>query len=240
MDTARRPSQGPCWGVVELFTRTVDVLTADLTTVEIDESILSVGELGRALEYAMTPAFRPYLSAHTWLRHRLSEYLDCPPDQIEFDADERFGIVAPDTDLSIDLSYANGIVALAIGFRMAVGVNVEAAHTDPVDTDLVRRVLTKPEANAVFSAPDLRKEFLRLWSRKQALARALGRDPEDKPKSLRVMGLSPVKWDGLEVVDVNLGERVVAAVAVPQSCSIELTALVDVEAPVTAEVALAV
>ena len=54
------------------------------------------------------------------------------------------------------------------------------------------------------------------------------------------MGLSPVKWDGLEVVDVNLGERVVAAVAVPQSCSIELTALVDVEAPVTAEVALAV
>lgn len=234
--TAAEP--GPVLGVVKLFTRTVDVLTTDLTTVEIDESILSVGELGRALEYAMTPGLRPYLAARTWLRQRLAEYLDCSSEEIEFDANGR--ISAPDTDLSFDLSDANGIVALAVGFRMAVGVNVEAIDSDPVDTDMVRRVLTRPEANTVLSSHDMRKEFSKLWSRKQALARALGRDPEEEPKKLSVLGLSPAKWDGFEVVDVNLGGGVAAAVAVPQGCSIAVTALLDVEAPATAEVAVAV
>jgi 4'-phosphopantetheinyl transferase len=165
------------------------VLTADLTTVEIDESILSVGELGCALEFAMTSKLRPYLAAHTWLRQRLGEYLDCPADEIEFAPGGQLRILSPDTDLSFDLSYADGIVALAVGFRIPVGVNVEAVAPDPVDTDTVRRVLTRPEANAVFASNDMRKEFSKLWSRKQALASAMERDLDDEAKSMSVLGL---------------------------------------------------
>ena len=227
-------------GVVGLFSRTVDVLTADLSTVEIDESILSVGELGRALEYSMTADLRPYLAAHTWLRQRLAEYLDCSPEEVELDSNEQLRIVSPETDLSFDLSYAEGIVALAVGFRIAVGVNVDADNDEPVDTDKVHRVLTRPESNVVFSSPDMRKEFLKLWSRKQALARAMGRDPEDEPKTMSVMGISPVEWEGFEVIDVNLGDGVAAAVAVPKGCSIAVTALVDVEEKPAVQVAVAV
>jgi phosphopantetheinyl transferase len=223
-----------------LFTRTVDVLTTDLTTVEIDESILSVGELGRALEYSMTPRLRPYLAARTWLRQRLAEYIDCSSEEIEFEPDGPLRISAPNTGLTFDLSYANGIVALAVGFRVAVGVHVEAVDAEPVDTDMVRRVLTRPEADSVFSSPDMRREFSKLWTRKQALARALGRDPEEEPKRLSVLGLSPAKWDGFEVVDVNLGGSVAAAVAVPQGCSIAVTALLDLEQKPAAQVAVAV
>ncbi len=240
--TVRSSNQGQCLGVVELFTRTVDVLTADLTTVEIDESILSVAELGRALEFAMTPELRPYLAAHTWLRQRLAEYLDCPLEDIELEigAQGRLGIASPATDLALDLSYGDGIVALAVGFRTHVGINIEVVADTKVDTDMVQRVLTRPEANTVFSAPDMRSEFLKLWGRKKALARAMGRDPEDEPKTLSVMGLSPVKWDGFAVIDVKLGDGVVAAVAVPKGCSIALTALVDVDEKSAAQVAVAV
>jgi hypothetical protein len=42
------------------------------------------------------------------------------------------------------------------------------------------------------------------------------------------------------VVDVNLGSAVAAAVAVPEGCSIAVTALVDVAEKVSAEVAVAV
>jgi phosphopantetheinyl transferase len=223
-----------------MFTRTVDVLTADLTTVKIDESILSVGELGRALEYSMTSELRPYLAARTWLRQRLGEYLDCTVDEIELDGDGQLRITAPDTDLTFDLSYADGIVALAVGFRMAVGVSVAAVGGEQLDTEMARRMLTRPEANTVFSSPDMRREFSKLWSRKQALARALGQDPEEEPKKLSVLGLSPVKWDGFEVVDVNLGDGVAAAVAVPQGCSLAVTALLDLEQKPAAQVAVAV
>jgi phosphopantetheinyl transferase len=223
-----------------MFTRTVDVLTADLTTVEIDESILSVGELGRALEYSMTSELRPFLAAQTWLRQRLGEYLDCAVDEIELDCGGQLRITAPETDLTFDLAYADGIVALAVGFRMAVGVSVAAVGGEQLDTEMARRMLTRPEANTVFSSPDMRKEFSKLWSRKQALARALGQDPEEEPKKLSVLGLSPVKWDGFEVVDVNLGDGVAAAVAVPQGCSLAVTALVDVEEKPASQVAVAV
>lgn len=224
-------------GVVGLFTRTVDVLTADLNSVEIDESLLSVTELGRALEYAMTPDLRPYLAAQTWVRRRLSEYLDCSPDEIELRCDEsgRTRVVWPETELTFDLSYSGAIIALAVGFRVSVGVAVEALDEAKVDTEKVRRVLNRPEADSVFSSPDLRKEFLRLWSRKQAITSAIGTDPSDR----NVLGLSPVVLNGFEITDINLGEGIKAAVAVPEGCTLQIT-LVDLGARSNAKLAVAV
>ena len=223
--------------MVELFTRTVDVLTADLTTVEIDEGLLSVAELGRALQCAISPDLRPYLAAQTWLRHRLSEYLDCPADEIELRSEEsgQVHVVNPETELAFALSYADGIVALAVGFRVPGGVAVEAVDGIEVDTEQVRSVLNRPEADAVFSSPDLRKEFLRLWSRKQALACALGADPGDR----NVLGLSPVTLDGWKITDINLAEEIGAAVAVPEGCSLQV-ALVDLDEKRTSRFAVAV
>ena len=220
-----------------MFTRTVDVLTADLTTVEVDESILSARELGRALEYAMTSDLRPYLAARTWLRHRLAEYLECPAEEIEFAAEGSGSsrVVAPATDLTFDLSFAGDMVVLAIGFRVPVGVAVESSGGSPIRPEQVRHVLIRPEADAVFASPDLRREFLRLWSRRQALASALGGDVGDR----NVMGLSPVVVDGFELTDVNLGDGMHAAVAVREGCSLQVT-LVDVAAESAPKVAVAV
>ena len=131
-------------------------------------------------------------------------------------------------------------MVLAVGFRIGVGIKLEVLADTAVDDELMRRVLTRPEAGAVSAAPDRRAEFFKLWSRKQALARALGRDPADEPKTLSVLGLPPVAWDEVEVIDVNLGDRVAAAVAVPRGCSIELTALVDVEERSTGRVPVVV
>ncbi|MDJ0924486.1 MAG: 4'-phosphopantetheinyl transferase superfamily protein [Acidimicrobiia bacterium] len=215
-----------------MFSRSVDVMTVDLTTIEVDEDLLSVAELGRALGIASPAALRQYLAAHTWLRLRLADYLDYPAADIRF----RQGIhgkpeiVTPETDLAFNLSYSGGRAVLASGFRMAVGVDIEKTEGAKVNPDMLHRVLTPPEAYSVQEAPDMVREFLRLWVRKEALAKATGWGVDQDPSSTSVLGVSPVSRDGFDLTDINLGEGYVAAAAVPVGCSIDLMTLVEVAA----------
>jgi len=208
-----------------MFSRSVDVLVADLADVQVDEDLLSVAELGRALGIASPAALRQYLAAHTWLRQRLSEYLEHPAAEIEFGEDEhgKPAIVVPDTGLSFNLSYSGGLAVLAIGFRVAVGVDIETLEGAKVNPEMVHRVLSRPEADTVFASSDMLKEFYKLWVRKEAMAKAVGGDRE--MTATNVLGVSPVSRGGFDITDVNLGEGFMAAVTVPEGCSIELTML---------------
>lgn len=215
-----------------MFSQSVDVLVVDLETIEINEDLLSVAELGRALRMARTEMLREYLASRCWLRRSLAEYLDHPPHEIEFVTDEKAkpSIATPHTDLSFSLSYSGGMAVLATGFRMAVGVDVETLDGAHINPEMIHRVLSPPEESAVRSAPDQAKEFHKLWVRKTALTKATSVGADEDVTSHNVLGLSPVTRDGFDVVDVNLGEGFVAAVAVPTGCTIEVTALVEVAA----------
>ena len=159
-----------------MFTRSVDVLVADLSVIDVDEDLLSVAELGRALGIASPEHLRQDLAAHTWLRQRLGEFLDFSPAAIEFVGGEhgKPSIVTPHTDLSFNLSYSNGTAALAVGFRMDVGVDVETVDGAKLNLDMMHRVLTRPEIESVRSSPDMIRSFLKLWVRKEAIAKATG------------------------------------------------------------------
>jgi 4'-phosphopantetheinyl transferase EntD len=208
-----------------MFNRSVDVLVADLADIEVDEDLLSVAELGRALGIASPKMLRQYLAAHTWLRQRLAEYLEHPAADIEFGEGEggKPTIVAPHTDLTFNLSYSGGMALLAVGFRVAVGVDIETLEGAKVNPEMVHRVLSRPEADTVFASSDMLKEFSKLWVRKEAMAKAVGGDQE--MTTTNVLGLSPVSRGGFDITDVNLGEGFMAAVTVPEGCSIELTML---------------
>jgi 4'-phosphopantetheinyl transferase len=215
-----------------MFSRTVDVVVGDLAAVDVDEDILSVAELGRALSIASTKYLRQYLAAHTWLRHRLAEYLRVPPEDIEFAAGEhgKPEIVFPVTDLSFNLSYSNGRAVLAAGFRLDVGVDIETLDGAKINPDMLHRVLSRPEVSSVKQAPDMVRQFLNLWVRKEAIAKATGWGVNEEPTATSVLGLSPLTRDGFDVIDVNLGGGFVAAVAVPEGCDIELKTLIEAAA----------
>ena len=216
----------------DMFSRSVDVMTTDLTTIEVDEDLLSAAELGRALGIASPAALRQYLAAHTWLRLTLAEYLEFPPADLRF-ARASHGkpeVVTPETDLAFNFSYSGGRAVVACGFRMAVGVDIEAVEGAKINPDMLHRVLTVPEAHSVQEAPDMVREFLRLWVRKAALAKATGHGVDQDPSAISMLGVSPVERDGFDVTDINLREDFVAAVAVPEGCNIELITRVEVAA----------
>jgi 4'-phosphopantetheinyl transferase len=214
-----------------MFSRTVDVVTVDLSTVAVDEDLLSVAELGRALGIARTQALGDYLRAHTWLRQRLAEYLDVSAADIEFGVNDQGKpfVESPVTDLAFNLSYAGGMAALAVGFRLDVGVDIEPLKKAKINPDMIHRVLSRPEAESVRHSGDMKREFYKLWVRKEAMAKANGWGVGEEATT-NVLGLSPVTRDGFDIIDVNLGEGFAAAVAVPEGCSIELRTLIDVMA----------
>ena len=214
-----------------MFSRSIDVITVDLATVEADEDLLSVAELGRALGIARTDALGHYLAAHTWLRQRLAEYLEVPAASISF-AENEWGkpfIETPSTDLSFNLSYAGGKALLGVGFRTDIGVDVEALEEARINPEMINRVLSRPEADSVRHSGDMKREFYKLWVRKEAMAKANGWGVGEETTT-NLLGLSPVERDGREVTDLNIGDEFAAAVAVRAGCEIVLTTGVSVSA----------
>lgn len=215
-----------------MFSQRVDVLVADLGIVAVDEDVLSVAELGRALWMRSPELLIPYLAAQTWLRRRLSEYLECGPGEIRFEDDESGtpAIVNPVTDLSFSLSHAGGMAALVVGFRKAVGIEIEPIDGDRVEVEEVRRRLSPTEKQSLLLSPDRDGAYVQHWVRQQALAKA-NRGVAEDIAAAGLSGASSVAAAGFEVTDINLGPGLVAAVATPVGTRFDVAIVVTETVP---------
>jgi 4'-phosphopantetheinyl transferase len=123
----------------------------------------------------------------------LAPYLGASPDAVRFTAG-RFGKpgLADEPELAFNGSSRGGVVLLAVARGTAVGVDVEhvgGAWADPEEiARLVPRVATPAEERRFQAlAADARVEaFARLWTRKEALLKALGTGLALPPRSVAV------------------------------------------------------
>jgi len=210
--------------VVGMFSRQVDVWIADLRGVETDERVLSVAELGRALFINSPELLCDYLAVHSWLRRRLSEYLDSPADEIVFEAGEwgKPVVVNPQTDLSFNVAYSGSMAVLAVGFRREIGVDIESIAEAEVSDRAVRTTLAPAEKHSYDYAVDPVQTFLRFWVREEALAKARGFGVGRDMESTDVSGISPVAIRGFEITDISLGDGFVAAIAAPDGSDVRV------------------
>jgi 4'-phosphopantetheinyl transferase len=208
-----------------MFSRSVDVVVTDLATVEIDEDLLSVRELGCALGFGAPERLIEFLAAHTWLRLMLAGYLGCSPGEIRFDRGEHGKPVLADpaSDLTFNLAYSHGAAVLAVSFRREVGVDVEGVAGANVTLETAVRSLSSAELRSYDHAIDPVRTFLGYWVRKEALAKARGLGVDRQMETTDVSGIAPVAIGGYEITDINLGDSLVAAVAAPEGSTIDLT-----------------
>ncbi len=214
----------------------VDVMVTDLGAVDIDEDLLSVAELGRALSFGSPAMLTEYLAAHTWLRRRLAEYLDYPAEEIEFELGE-YGkprVVKPATDLRFSLAYSDLVAVLAVGFRRDMGVDIEGMDRAKVNPGVTDRVLAPAERQSLAHALDPVRTFLRFWVRKEALAKATGIGVDRNMETTDVSGVGTIDVDGYEITDLMLGDRLVAAVALHPGSVLNVTFDDAMTAPGTA------
>jgi 4'-phosphopantetheinyl transferase len=128
---------------------------------------------------------------------------------------------------AVSLSHARGLIAVAAGRRGPVGVDVESRREFEID-GMARRWFDPAEVSWLYRQGDPLEAFLRLWTAKEAVGKALGRGlrgsglrrvmPLDDGPELLPAGLVPSEPD-LAVVQLPVQADAVLAIAVPVGVS---------------------
>lgn len=141
------------------------------------EKLLSVQEQEKAARFRFVRDHDSYIITHGMLRKILGSYLDCEPAKIEFSFNN-FGkpsLANQSEKLYFNLSHRSGLSVLAFSSKSQIGIDVE--KIDPgFDFDLIAKTHFSNAENSFIDAEksDSLKRFYTLWTRKEALLKAVG------------------------------------------------------------------
>ena len=111
------------------------------------------------------------------LRTLLARRLAVSPAEIAFanGPNGKPRLAGPAADVAFNLSYGDGMAALAFAHR-PVGVDVEAVRDNLAFSEIGRQFFQSDELRYLEAGtgPELRNRFFRLWTRKEAVLKALG------------------------------------------------------------------
>jgi 4'-phosphopantetheinyl transferase len=164
-------------------------LTADATENlfdQIDPDLLSEAEHQRIARFAFDTDRWSFAAAHALLRRLLSEFHGLPPLSWRFRSN-RFGRpeIAPEQGLAhpprFSISHTPGLAVCAVSIgdtpkNMEIGVDAESLQRRIEPLALADRFLSSREAQWLRALPEeqRRYEFIRLWTLKEAIAKATG------------------------------------------------------------------
>ena len=141
-----------------------------------DVAVISMEEHRRAARLHRESDRIAFLAARVALRRCLSTWLGRPPEAIRIE-DRRgskpaFPDLTQDTDVS--LSHGPGRMLIAICEGARVGIDLE--QVAPVDLDLAELVCSTRELAALMAlaSEDRGRAFTRMWTRKEAITKAIG------------------------------------------------------------------
>lgn len=140
--------------------------------------LLSGDERQRADACSHPAASARFVGCRAALRLLLGDRLGLPPDQIGLTQGPHGKPLLADSEsgLAFNLSHTENWALIALGHNAALGIDLEAHRTLPLDR-LADRVLAPSERDWWERVPAPQKEaaFFRLWTRKEAFAKAVGR-----------------------------------------------------------------
>ncbi|WP_213290394.1 4'-phosphopantetheinyl transferase superfamily protein [Bradyrhizobium sp. sGM-13] len=207
------------------------IWTVNLDCSSGDLSLLSTSERVRADRLKRPQDRDRSLRAHCALRHILALQLGCDPRHIEFDttAAGKPMLARPAQGLQFNLSHSgrHGLIAAAKDRCVGVDIEVRRPITDPLGVTL--QIATPREARLLKQLPtsQVLSSFFDLWTRKEAVLKALGRGLFIDPREVEVgpePGRSIVKFDERTwtVESLAISSGVAAAAAIEGELDIPL------------------
>jgi 4'-phosphopantetheinyl transferase len=198
---------------------------------------LSQEEHDRADRFLRAEDRARFVESHAALRLILAGYGDRRPQDLIF-AQEPGGrpVLAshPRAGLHFNLSHSGSLALVGISTATPIGVDVEAIRPVGDPLTIARAHFHRNEIAALTQVPQSRQgpTFFRLWTRKEAVVKALGTGLMGALDGFDVSAGDPsgpaIAWEDMDPVgsgwslsDVDLGPEAAGAVAIPlpdQSC----------------------
>lgn len=184
-------------GEIHVWATVPDVGSPDPRIVE----TLSQEERDRAARFHRERDRQRFFAAHGLVRALLGRYVGAEPAALEFVAGERGKprLAAPGP--SFNLSHAGGWVVLAVAEAGEVGVDVEVMSRGEAWREVAAAALGPSEAGWLRGLPEFEQEpaFYRLWTAKEAVAKAAGEGLSLPPVEIVVAPLDVVGTGESEV-----------------------------------------
>jgi len=211
---------------------------ADARGADADRALLSADELARADRFVFDRDSRLFVTAHAALRRILGAAVGVAPERLAFELEEhgRPRLAGGGPSFSLSHSGDRALVALGDvdrgdgGGAQRIGVDVERFR-DGIDVErFAARNFTpfeRAELAALHGAERLRG-FFRVWTRKEAYIKALGKGLHHPLQSFDVTTGADARFAALRdgephgewsLFDLDLGQRRAGALAVHPRCA---------------------
>jgi 4'-phosphopantetheinyl transferase len=193
---------------------------------------LAADEVAKAAEFASAAARRRFVVARGTLRALLGDLLSRPPRSIQIEAGPsgKPRLADGERRLGFNVTHSGGLALICVAEGFEVGVDLEHLRPVPAAIAIARRRFAPAEARFVEegAASDIDRRFLLCWTRKEALAKAIGAGLSFDLRSFSVPldstggivslegpdGGRTQRW---QILDVPLGDGHLAALALPAS-----------------------
>jgi 4'-phosphopantetheinyl transferase len=112
------------------------------------------------------------------LRRLLAPHVDCAPNELALQRGEHGKPhLQASAAIEFNLSHSHGAALVGLSRSQALGVDIETRHRSRPVLELARRYFAAGEADALAAIDPAHQQaaFLRLWSCKEAVVKALGR-----------------------------------------------------------------
>jgi 4'-phosphopantetheinyl transferase len=194
----------------------------DSTDPEADLRVLTQAERERAAGMSSNRARRMFVCVRAALRRALADEVGCDVSEVVLSRDA-FGrpvLARPAVAMHVSVSHTSGIGLIATSRTLELGVDVERADR-PVPPPVADLVLLPNERETLDATgrDDRARAALRMWVRKEALAKADGRGLHLIASGIDVTG-PRVRIDGPDgaarvyrIDDLDLGPSHLAAIA---------------------------
>jgi len=207
------------------------VWRADLDSFAAEETLLSEAERARARRFAFAEDRRRFLAQHGWQRRLLGLYTGRAPETLRIEPDAMGKPRLADVPLPFNGSESGGVALFAVSASGDIGVDVESLRPERADPRFAHRYFHPEEAAKLdrLDGEAFARAFFMVWTRKEALVKAVGLGLRIPLASFRVGVLpdEPAGPLGFErdwpagrewrLLSLPLGSRFAGAIALPSA-----------------------
>ena len=158
----------------------IEIFSLQLTSFNLSANflndVLSHGEKERAGRFKFREHRRNFVLSHGILHWLLSRKLGCTPREVQWEFGQFGKPFLPDCSFSFNMSHSHEVALYAISSIGDIGVDVEYVKPSVAFEDLPWDSLMPEEQTVLLKASpkDRREIFYQIWTKKEAVGKALG------------------------------------------------------------------